>query len=95
MRGISETMASAPKLHVPLLVMQGGMDKLVNPDATKAFFEAVTEADKEFHSYPEAFHELLNEDQRGGVYADIDNWLKPRLTSGEKPGEELGKSGNE
>ena len=59
----------------------GGDDELVDPDASKTFFENLTLDDKTLYLYDGLFHEIYNEpeDQRDRVLADLETWLETRL----------------
>ncbi|MHB8927740.1 MAG: alpha/beta hydrolase [Bacillota bacterium] len=63
----------------PCLILQGTADKLVDPAASRAFFEQAGSADKTYHPYDGFYHELHNEDERETVLADVDRWLEERL----------------
>jgi lysophospholipase len=74
-RAQKECLAQAHQIKLPALVLQAGADRLVCPDATQLFFDRLGSADKKFTSYPELYHELLNEPERQTVLEDIERWL--------------------
>jgi alpha-beta hydrolase superfamily lysophospholipase len=71
--------ANAARLALPLLMLAAGDDRLVDPAAGRAVFDAVTNADKQYVLYPEYFHEIFNDVGREQVFADLEAWLAPRL----------------
>ncbi len=76
------TMAGAGRFARPLLILQGTADKLVDPAASRSFFERAGSTDKTFRSYEGFYHELHNEDERETALGDVDRWLAERI--GEK-----------
>ncbi|MFX1562917.1 MAG: alpha/beta hydrolase [Promethearchaeota archaeon] len=76
--GQRETLDAAAELRIPCLILQAGDDKIVNIEATKAFFEAATATDKTYKEYDGFYHELFNEVKRKIVFEDILEWLKKR-----------------
>ena len=71
----------APLLRVPALVMASGDDRLVDPEATRAFAMAAPPALVEFVWWDGFFHEMLNDIGKERVIARIVRWLDERLAS--------------
>jgi alpha-beta hydrolase superfamily lysophospholipase len=71
----------AGRLRVPVLLQIAGADRLVEPSASKTFFEALAPGVGTMHWYHDAYHEIYNEsaEQRARVFADLSAWLGPRL----------------
>lgn len=65
----------AAQLRVPLLVLQGGADRIAQPDATKRFFELAGSLDKELLFYENAYHELDRDAEAKRVFKDLLAWL--------------------
>ena len=59
LRGKYDAEGRIAGVTVPLLVIQGGRDAIVPPDAGRAVFEAAPEGQKEFHLVEEAGHNDL------------------------------------
>lgn len=66
-------------LHLPLLMVHGGADRLVSSEGTRRFFEKAGSADKELHVYEGGFHEPHNDVNREQVLADLESWLERHL----------------
>ena len=64
----------AAEFPLPLLVMQGAEDKLVNPDATRNFASRLPE-NSVYKEWPGGYHELHNEPYKEQVFEVILNWL--------------------
>ncbi|MGE5755573.1 MAG: lysophospholipase [Planctomycetaceae bacterium] len=71
--------ARAGAVRLPALMLLGGSDPMIDPEATLRFFERLAGPDKALRLYPEMRHEPLNELGREQVFADIETWLGPRL----------------
>lgn len=78
-RAQEEALAGASAIELPVLVQQAGQDKLAEPAAAKAFFDAISSSDKRFMDYPALFHEIWFETERERVYADLEGWLDERF----------------
>lgn len=74
----ADTLARAPELKLPLLLLHGEADGAADPQATREFYEHAGSQDKSLKLYPGLYHEILNETERGQVMADILEWLAQR-----------------
>jgi alpha-beta hydrolase superfamily lysophospholipase len=73
----------APTLLLPILMLLGGADPVIDPATSRRAFERLGSPDKTLKVYPEMRHEPLNELGREQVFADIIEWLRPRLERGD------------
>ncbi len=71
--------AHAGEIEIPILMAHGNADRLVSLSGTKAFFDAVTFADKEIHLYEGGYHEPHNDIDHEQVLADYASWLGLRV----------------
>lgn len=78
---VSWIQANAAKLQVPLLIFHGGGDRITPPEGSRWLFENVALADKEYHEYPEGYHELHKDLDYQEVFADIGNWISKKVRS--------------
>lgn len=67
------------KLSVPLLVLHGEADRLIDPQSSRLLYEGAGCDDKTLKMYPDFYHEILNEPDRQQVLQDIADWLEARL----------------
>jgi alpha-beta hydrolase superfamily lysophospholipase len=72
-------LARAGEIHVPLLLILGGSDPIIDPRVGQLFFEKVGSTDKSLKIYEEMRHEPLNEIGRERVVADLAQWMDDRL----------------
>jgi alpha-beta hydrolase superfamily lysophospholipase len=66
----------AADLQVPLLMLQGGADRVSLPAGSRRFFDQVTFPDKTWKEYPESYHEIYDDRDRQIVLADLSHWLQ-------------------
>jgi len=72
---VARVKAHAASVHVPILFIHGGADRLNLAAGVRQFFERVACADKSLQVYPEMFHELHNDLGYDRVLSDLDLWL--------------------
>lgn len=77
---IDWTLAHAAELALPCLIVHGSADRLARPEASQAFFDNVTFADKERIEYPGYYHEVFNDLGKEQVLADVEAWLARHLS---------------
>ncbi len=71
--------AEASKISLPVLIMHGGEDRLINPKASQMLYERVSSKDKTLHIWEGLYHEIYNEPEREKVFGEIEAWLKLRV----------------
>ena len=69
----------AATITLPLLIVQGSEDKLVNPAGAKLLYDTVSSVDKMLKVYEGFYHEVFNEPEREQVLGDVEAWLEQRL----------------
>jgi lysophospholipase len=74
--------ARAPEIRVPLLLLLGGQDSVVDPATTREFFDRLGSEDKTLLFYPRMLHEPLNELGREQVFDDLARWFTQHLPAG-------------
>ena len=75
MRAIRSAPQTAAAIRCPVFIGQAGADLIVDPQASRRFFDGLASTDKDFKSYQGFFHEVLNEVDRQTVYADMLAWI--------------------
>ena len=80
-------------LNMPVLVAQGGADRIVDPQVARPWLEKVPSTDKELKWFPEHYHELHNEPDWLDVMNRVADWLEERVKCG--PVAAVQKAGNE
>ena len=70
----------AAMIKQPLLMLVGGSDHIVDPEASQAVFQRVGSSDAELGVYDDLYHEILNEPEWGGITTRILLWLEAHRT---------------
>jgi alpha-beta hydrolase superfamily lysophospholipase len=67
--------AEAGKITLPVIVLQGSEDKLVDPRGAQTLYDRAGSKDKTIKIYEGLYHEVFNEPERGRVLKDVEAWL--------------------
>ena len=73
---------ASARLDLPLLVLQGEDDKMMDVTKTRRWFSRLGVEDKTYLAYPGAGHTLDFEPDRSRYLADLVGWLSARVPSG-------------
>ncbi len=79
-KAIRRVTAEATKITLPILIVQGGADKLVDPKGAQMLYDAVSSADKTIKIYDGLYHEVFNEPEHDQVLGDVKAWLETHLS---------------
>jgi alpha-beta hydrolase superfamily lysophospholipase len=79
LRAMDSFPSRLPSLHLPLLVMSGTDDKLVNPQGARLVDQLAGSTDKTLKMYDGLYHEVFNEPEKELVLGDLSDWLKAHL----------------
>lgn len=77
--GGQEVCEHAELIRVPILVVLGQADPLIDARTTERFVERLGSPDKSLRVFPEMLHEPLNELGRAEVFAEISEWIERHL----------------
>jgi alpha-beta hydrolase superfamily lysophospholipase len=66
-------------IQQPLLLILGGSDPVIDPEASRDLFDRIGSPDKTLLLFPGMLHEPLNELGRDKVLADISSWINRRF----------------
>ena len=75
LRAIDEVQRDISRLRLPVLAIQGTVDKLVDPGAAQWVDGHVGSSDHTLHIYDGLYHEVFNEPERDAVLDDVAGWL--------------------
>jgi lysophospholipase len=78
-RALQSAWRDAHKLTLPLLVMQAGQDRIVDPDVVEPWLLTAGSSDVTYRCLPDCLHELLNEPNWRTTAASIADWLHERI----------------
>ena len=71
--------AEASKLTLPMIIVQGAEDILVEPSGAKMLYDKASSKDKTLQIYDGMYHEVFNEPDRERVLKDVESWLEKQL----------------
>lgn len=77
-RGAKWLMKRMADYRYPCLILHGGNDQIVPPEASKYFYEHIKSQDKQLKIYDGLYHEILNEPEKEIVLDDIHQWIEAR-----------------
>ncbi|RVU82853.1 alpha/beta hydrolase [Leucothrix sargassi] len=66
-------------LTLPILMLQGTDDVIVDPKGAERLYELAASEDKTLKLYEGFYHELFNDPEKERVFADVRDWLEKRV----------------
>jgi Lysophospholipase len=66
-------------ISLPMIIVQGKADKLVDPAGAQMLYDKASSMDKTLKMYDGLYHEVFNEPEREQVLADVEDWLESHL----------------
>jgi len=79
LRAMQRFPQEASRITLPILLLQGGEDRLVDPAGAQMLFETVGSSDKTLKIYEGLYHEIFNEPEKDQVLGDMEQWLVSHL----------------
>jgi len=79
LKAMQRVSAEAGWITLPILIVQGGADRLVDPSGARMLYEKVGSKDKTVKVYDGLYHELYNEPERGQILTYVEKWVASRL----------------
>lgn len=70
----------AGKITLPILIVQGSQDSLVEPAGAQMLYDKASSEDKSLKIYEGLYHEVFNEPECDRVLKDVEDWLESHLT---------------
>jgi len=74
------------EVRLPVLILHGADDRIVNPSGSQRAYDSVRSADKTLHLFPKMKHEIFNENDRAQVFALMLDWLDSHLPGAKTAG---------
>jgi alpha-beta hydrolase superfamily lysophospholipase len=85
LEGGPRAIGAAPRLELPVLLILGGRDPVIDPTAPRAFLDRLAGADRSLNVYPEMRHEPFHEAGREAPLGDLAAWVGDRLGGDRSP----------
>ena len=76
---MDNTLASAPAVTLPILLLHGEADTLTSPSGSVEYHANAGSGDKTLKLYPGLYHEIFNEPEKDEVLADASSWIEEHL----------------
>lgn len=76
---VQELPSKMPEITLPILIMQGTIDRLSAPAGSQMLYERISSKDRTLKLYEGFYHEIFNEPQREQVFKDIEAWLASHI----------------
>ena len=76
MQHVTET---APEISLPIMIVQGSADRLVDPGGAQLLYDLAGSADKTIQIYDGFYHEVFNEPDHLQVLNDVQQWIEAHL----------------
>ena len=67
--------AEAHRITLPLIILQGGGDRLIDSACAQILYDKAGSKDKTVKIYEGLYHEVFNEPERARVLKDVETWL--------------------
>jgi acylglycerol lipase len=81
LRAMVRVTAEADRITLPILLVQGSADRLVDPDGARMLYDTASSEDKQIEIYEGFYHEVFNEPEHDRVLRDVETWLEAHLGS--------------
>jgi len=78
-KGAKWLMENMAAYKYPCLILHGGDDQIVVPDASQYLYDHISSADKQIKIYKGLYHEIFNEPEKDSVLEDIHQWILSRV----------------
>jgi len=73
--------AEASRITLPIMILQGGSDRLVDLNGARILYDTVGSSDKVLKLYDCLYHEVYNEPEHDLVLSDVETWLEKHTSS--------------
>ena len=79
LRAMIRVTAEVQKISLPLFILQGSDDFLVDPNGAQLLYKKASSVDKTLKVYDGLYHEVHNEPEREVMFKDLETWLENRV----------------
>jgi len=79
LKAMNRVTADAARITLPIIILQGGADRLVDPAGARMLYEKIGASDKTIKIYDGLYHEVFNEPEHDQVLTDVGAWIEAHL----------------
>ena len=80
-RAMQRVTEEASRITLPMMILQGGADRLVDPNGARILYDTIGSSDKAIKVYDGLYHEVYNEPEHDEVLSDVATWLEKHTSS--------------
>ena len=80
LKSMQSATQAANQIKVPIIILQGGADRLIDPTGAQLLYDSVGSHDKTLKIYDGLYHEVFNEPEHLQVLQDVTQWLDAHLS---------------
>jgi len=81
LKAMQQISAHGSEITLPIMIVQGSADRLVDPAGARMLYDGVSSADKEIKIYEGFYHEVFNEPERERVLGDVERWIEAHVNA--------------
>jgi alpha-beta hydrolase superfamily lysophospholipase len=79
LKAMRRVAAEASRITLPLLILQGSADRLVDPSGAQMLHDRAASPDNRIILYEGLYHEVYNEPEHDRVLKEVETWLEAHL----------------
>jgi alpha-beta hydrolase superfamily lysophospholipase len=79
LKAMRRVATEASRIGLPILILQGSADLLVDPSGAQMLHDRVASPDKRIILYEGLYHEVFNEPEHDRVLRDVETWIEAHL----------------
>jgi alpha-beta hydrolase superfamily lysophospholipase len=79
LKAVQRLSREAEKIKLPILILQGGADWIVDPSGAQMLYDTVGSTDKKIIIYDGLYHEIYNEPEHPKVLQDVESWIRVHI----------------
>lgn len=79
LRAMTTVSNDAARITLPVFILHGSGDKIVDPAASEMLFDKIGSKDKTLRIYEGLFHEVHNEPEHDKMFKDVEDWLATHI----------------
>ncbi len=80
LKAMQRITVEAGRITLPVLIVQGSEDRLVDPSGAQMLYDGINSEDKTLKIYHGLYHEVFNEPEHKEVLGDVEAWLDKRIS---------------
>ena len=79
LRAMMRVTAEVEKISLPMFILQGSGDTIVDPAGAQMLYEKASSQDKTLNVYEGFYHEVHNELEKEQMFKDLETWLEAHI----------------